>query len=57
MGEPLTNRERSKRPKQGKFWCWGCDRVLLTEGEKCRACGTRNYSNRKGRLKKPNKER
>lgn len=43
------NREKSRAPKRGRFWCRGCDRQLVGEWEKCPVCGTRN--NRK-RLKK-----
>ena len=41
----MTNRERKLQPKQGKFWCWGCDCDLVHQWKKCRTCGTRN-SNR-----------
>jgi hypothetical protein len=47
-----TNRDASRRPKMGKFWCWSCDMYFLGEGEKCPVCKQRNFSNKKGRNKK-----
>jgi hypothetical protein len=36
------NRQNAKKPRQGKFWCLGCDRCLVYEWSKCKLCGTRN---------------
>ena len=41
-----TNREKKLQPKQGKFWCWGCDRCLVVEWSKCPVCGFRNGKRR-----------
>lgn len=46
------NRIKKLSPKTGKFWCGGCDGVLVGEGEKCYFCGTRNIKNRHIRNKK-----
>jgi len=37
-----TNRDISRRPKSSKGWCWGCDRCMVRDGQKCPVCGTRN---------------
>ena len=54
MENYLTNRDKVKMPKQGKFWCYKCDRYLVHEGEKCPVCGMINISTIKGRFKKVN---
>lgn len=41
-----TNREKVRKPKRGKFWCYGCDMCLVGEREKCPVCGTRNNRKR-----------
>lgn len=38
-------KQRSRRynpPKEGLFWCWGCDGNLIGEKGKCSNCGYRN---------------
>lgn len=32
------NRLHSKRPRSGLYWCWKCDREVVSKGEKCK-CG------------------
>ena len=49
-GKP--NRNKSKAPKKGIFWCWGCDAQLVAEVEKCPFCGKRNQSSKKRRFDK-----
>jgi len=31
MEDWKTNREKKREPKQGKFWCYGCDACLVHE--------------------------
>lgn len=45
----ITNRQRKLQPKQGKFWCWGCDAQLVHDWKKCPVCGTRNGKRRNKR--------
>lgn len=33
------NRLQARTPKQGLFWCSGCDRNHVGKGEKCNLCG------------------
>jgi rRNA maturation endonuclease Nob1 len=38
-----TNREKKLTPKKtGLAWCFGCDRYLLNDGNKCAICGKRH---------------
>lgn len=46
------NRQVKLKPTTGKFWCGGCDGVLVGECERCWYCGTRNTKNRHNRLKR-----
>jgi len=39
---PQTNRDKSRAPKKGNTYCWGCDRALVPDGSKCHICGCRN---------------
>lgn len=35
-----TDRDFAKRPRGGHpYWCRGCDRNLIHEGQKCEVCG------------------
>jgi hypothetical protein len=35
-----TDRDYAKRSRLGHlYWCWGCDRNLVHEGQKCEVCG------------------
>lgn len=34
-----TVRQKTREPRAGVFWCYGCDRTLVREGQKCRVCG------------------
>ena len=45
------NREKKRKPKMGKFWCYSCDAALVGEREKCPVCGQKN------RIKRNKKER
>ncbi len=37
------NRIKSKQPvSDGEFWCWKCDRCVVSMGAKCRSCGALN---------------
>jgi len=49
LGYERTNREKKMAPKSGLFWCWKCDRQIVSVGEKCPACGAKE---RKRTLKK-----
>lgn len=42
----MTNREYKRQPRQGKFWCGGCDanHVYKNDNSKCSVCGKRNCS-------------
>lgn len=44
--EPLSNRDKARVPRGHGFWCGGCDRCIVREGAKCKACGTRNGKRR-----------
>jgi len=46
----LSNRDKTKEPKKGLFWCYGCDCELVAQWAKCPYCGVRNGNNC---LKKP----
>jgi hypothetical protein len=35
----LKNRDISRTAKSGRFWCFGCDRNLVAEGDTCSVCG------------------
>ena len=39
-----VNRIRKTEPKQGKYWCYGCDRAKVSKGQKCPVCGQRDIS-------------
>lgn len=41
-----TNRTRKTKPKQGFYWCFGCDANLVGPGEKCKVCGCVGKSKR-----------
>ena len=45
-----SNREKSRAPKKGLWWCDSCDRALVGQGKKCPVC--RNIQGGKKRLKK-----
>lgn len=36
------NRENTRRPKQGKGWCFSCDGARVGFGEKCPSCGKKD---------------
>ena len=36
------NRNKTKEPKKGIFWCSSCDMSLVSDGAKCPVCGKRN---------------
>jgi len=40
------NRITATAPKLGKFWCYACDRQLVSEYGKCPNCGARNGNKR-----------
>ena len=42
------NRQTSRNPKRGKFWC-ACDYVYKGEGKKCLVCGNRGGKKRRGK--------
>ncbi len=33
------NRIKKTAPKLGKYWCSGCDRIIIEKGQKCPICG------------------
>lgn len=35
----LSNRQKSRLPKMGKYWCGKCDAYKVGCGEKCPNCG------------------
>lgn len=35
------NRRVKRLPKRGETWCRGCDMTLVSDGGKCKICGTR----------------
>lgn len=39
----VTNRDRARAPRSGRFWCGGCDANLVGKGERCRVCGANEY--------------
>lgn len=45
----MTNREKKRQPRQGRFWCWGCDGRYIYEGQKCEMCGKRNFKYRRNK--------
>lgn len=45
-----SNRDKTREPKKGLFWCSGCDCNIVHQGEKCKYCG---YINGNKCLKKP----
>lgn len=42
--EWLTNRDRKREPKKGKFWCNVCDMFLIHKGQRCPVCKRRDLS-------------
>lgn len=36
-----TNREKAKKAKYGKNWCFGCDQAVVGQTGKCPVCGRR----------------
>jgi len=34
------NRIISHRARQGRMWCWACDRSFVRAGQKCKVCGS-----------------
>jgi hypothetical protein len=38
----LTNREASREPRGGAFWCNACDGDLVPNGGRCRRCGCKS---------------
>lgn len=38
----LSNRDKKRLPKKGFGYCFSCDKVLVSEWEKCPCCGKRN---------------
>lgn len=40
------NRIKKTSPKPGKYWCYGCDRAMVSKGQKCPVCGKRDLSKR-----------
>lgn len=43
----LSNREKALKPRLGGFYCGGCDRNIILNGEKCQVCGYIEYVNHK----------
>jgi hypothetical protein len=41
VGAMGSNRDKAKEPRGRKFWC-GCDRAMVSAGQKCPQCGKRN---------------
>lgn len=41
-----TNKTRKTKPKQGLYWCDGCDANLVGPSEKCDVCGYADGSKR-----------
>jgi len=41
-----SNREKSRKPRKNKFWCFGCDAQLVGNFRKCPVCGYRNGKKR-----------
>ena len=39
---PARNREKTRAPKQGKCWCFGCDMFRVGDGARCPVCGRRH---------------
>jgi len=46
------NREVKRRPKQGKFYCLGCDGYIVHPGETCLRCGWKDRTAKGRRNKK-----
>lgn len=46
----MTNRDKKRQPKQGKFWCDVCDACLVHEGERCPVC--KNWNGKRRRNKR-----
>lgn len=42
----LTNREKSRKPRTGKTYCYSCDSSGVGIGEICKVCGFRSQTNR-----------
>lgn len=43
---PGRNREASRKPRHSLHWCKVCDRALVSDGGKCKACGSRSLPKR-----------
>jgi hypothetical protein len=43
----LSNRQKSRRAKLGQYWCSGCDRSIVGDGESCEFCGYKNKPKKK----------
>lgn len=39
---PFTNREKRMQPKRSQYYCWYCDRSIVSDWSKCSVCGKRN---------------
>lgn len=39
-----TNREQRQTPRGHQSYCFGCDRDLVGDGQKCGTCGTRHIA-------------
>lgn len=44
------DRDMATQTRRGRHWCWGCDAVLLSDGNRCWNCGKKDDSKR---AKKP----
>jgi rRNA maturation endonuclease Nob1 len=40
------NRISSRKPRKGQYFCWGCDRALVSAGSKCPVCGKKQLPRR-----------
>lgn len=38
------NRIEKTKAKKGRYWCYGCDRALVSSGQKCPVCGQKGMS-------------
>lgn len=40
------NRNKSKEPHLSKYWCYGCDRNIISDMGKCEVCGSKPNKNK-----------
>jgi len=41
-----TNRSMKRKPRGHSGWCYGCDRCMVFDGQKCPVCGRRQVPSR-----------